>query len=381
MFARGGTAGVLDWVKLEAKAAARIERREVRDGFSGKVVVTRRPVGVVATIIPWNAPVSLVVSKMLAPLLAGCSVIIKPAPESPLSAYLVADAAVEVGLPEGVLSLLAGGRELGEYLITHPGVDRVSFTGSSAAGRRVAELCGERLKGVTLELGGKSAAIILPDADLERHTPTLIGSSLANNGQVCYATTRVIAPRSRSTEVIERLVSAVGEMKVGDPHLPDTAFGPLVASRQRDRVEGYIKSGLEEGAEVVLGGGRPPGLPTGWYVEPTIFTGVDNSMRIAREEIFGPVLCVIEYKDEDEAVSIANDSDYGLGGAVFTDDVEHGLAVAERIRTGTCRINEGPPGGGGEPFGGIKGSGLGRERGREGHESYFDLMSIALPPS
>jgi aldehyde dehydrogenase (NAD+) len=378
-FVRYGTEAVLGWIPLEAKAMERIETREVRDGFSGKVVVTRRPVGVIAAVIPWNAPISTVISKMLPPLLAGCPVIVKCAPETPLSVYLVAEAAIEAGLPEGVLSILAGGRELGEYLVTHPGVDRVSFTGSSAAGRRVAELCGGLLRGVTLELGGKSAAVLLDDLDLDRHVGAIIASSLPNNGQVCYATTRVLVPKSRSSEIVRRLVEQVGTMTVGDPHSSDTDLGAVVGARQRDRVEGYIKSGQDEGAKIALGGGRPDGLTTGWYVEPTIFIEVDSSMRIAREEIFGPVLCVQEYEDEDQAVAIANDSDYGLGGAVFTDDLQRGLTMAARIRTGTCKVNEAPPGGGGAPFGGVKSSGLGRERGREGHDSYFELSSITLP--
>ena len=214
---------------------------------------------------------------------------------------------------------------------------------------------------------------------MDQHLSTLIESSMPNNGQVCFATTRILVPRDQSADWTERLVAAVGGMKVGDPQEADTAFGPLVASRQRERVEGYIKSGREQGAKVVLGGGRPVGLSRGWYVEPTIFSNVDNSMRIAREEIFGPVVCIIDYDNEDDAVAIANDSEYGLGGAVFSDDVAHGLAVAARVQTGTCRINEAPPGGGGGPFGGVKRSGLGRENSKEGFESYYDLKSIALP--
>lgn len=373
------TAGMLDVVAHEVEAVSAVDTFEIRDGYAGKIVVAREPVGVVAGIIPWNAPFSLVLSKLLPAVLTGCPIVVKPAPETPLSAYLVAEAAIEAGLPPGVFSLVPGDREVGEYLVTHPGIDRVSFTGSSAAGARVASLCGERLKGATLELGGKSAAVVLPDADLDRDLGTLIASSMPNNGQVCYATTRIVAPKARSAELVDRLVTAVAAMKVGDPHDSDTAFGPLVASRQRDRVEGYIKSGREEGATVALGGGRPAKFTKGWYVEPTIFTHVDNSMRIAREEIFGPVVCVIEYGSEDEAVQIANDSEYGLGGAVFTTDVEHGLEFASRIKTGTCRINEAPPGGGGGPFGGVRRSGLGREHGREGYDSYFELKSVSLP--
>ena len=374
------TAGILGIVEHEVDAVAAIDTFEIRDGYAGKIVVTREPVGVVAGIIPWNAPFALVLSKLLPALLTGCPIVIKPAPETPLSAYLVGDAAIEAGLPPGVFSLVPGGREVGEYLVTHPGVDRVSFTGSSAAGARVAALCGQQLKNATLELGGKSAAVVFPDADLDRDLDALIASSMPNNGQVCYATTRILAPKERAAELVDRLVSAVAAMKVGDPHDPDTAFGPLVASRQRDRVEGYIQSGRDEGATIVLGGGRPSGLSTGWFVQPTIFTGVQGWMKIAREEIFGPVVCVMEYGSEDEALAIANDSDYGLGGAVFTSDIDHGLEFAAKIKTGTCRINEAPPGGGGGPFGGVRKSGLGREHAREGYDSYFELKSVALPP-
>jgi aldehyde dehydrogenase (NAD+) len=379
-FMHATTAGAIGAIPRAVKAAEEIPLVEIRDGSVGKIAVLREPVGVVAGIIPWNAPFPLVLSKMLPALLTGCPIIVKPAPETPLSAYLVAEAAVEVGLPEGVLSIVHGDREVGEYLVTHPGVDRVSFTGSSAAGSRVAALCGERLKSATMELGGKSAAIVLADADLERDLPALISSSIPNNGQVCYATTRILAPAGRRSEIVERMTEAIGSMKIGDPHDAETRFGPLVAARQRERVEGYLKAGKDAGATVALGGGRPAHLPKGWYVEPTIFTDVDNSMRIAQEEIFGPVVCVIDYDSEDQAIAIANDSEYGLGGAVFTSDIGHGLEIAARMETGTCRINEAPPGGGGGPFGGFKKSGIGRENAREGYESYYELKSIALPP-
>ena len=378
-FIAPGTEGMIANLDRWAALAEQITTRDIRDGSIGKVIVYRNPVGVVASIIPWNAPVPAVLARMAIALLAGCAVVMKPSPESPLSGFLVADAAREIGLPPGVFNLVPGGREVGEYLVQHPGVDKVSFTGSSIAGSRVAELCGRNLKRVTLELGGKSAAIVLEDADFDRQLPVLIGSSIPNSGQVCYATTRILAPRSRSKELVERLVDSVAAMKVGDPHDADTAIGPLAAARQRDRVEGYIASGRDEGATVALGGGRPGGLDRGWYVEPTIFTGVDNAMKIAREEIFGPVLCVIDYRDENEAIAIANDSSYGLGGAVFTTDLERGLRVAEQMATGTCRVNEAPPGGGGGPFGGVKRSGIGREYDREGFDSYFELKSVALP--
>jgi betaine-aldehyde dehydrogenase len=378
-FMHGITSGIMAWIGRELEEIDAIDTREIRDGGVGKILVSRDPIGVVAAIIPWNGPFAQVVSRILPSLLTGCPTIVKPAPETPLSSYIVAEAAIEAGLPEGVLSIVPGGREVGEHLVTHPGVDRVAFTGSSAAGSRVAALCGEKLKSATMELGGKSAAIILADADLDRDLPTLIASAMPNNGQMCFATTRILAPARRSAELVERLVDAVGSMKVGNPHDADTEFGPLVAERQRSRVEDYIKSGREQGATLALGGGRPAGLPTGWYVEPTIFTNVDNAMRIAREEIFGPVVCVIDYEDEDHAIAIANDSEFGLGGAVFTTDVDRGLEVARRIQTGSCLINEAPPGGGGGPFGGVKRSGLGRERGREGHDNYFEIQTITLP--
>lgn len=370
----------LNGLASQIETVAAIDLSEVRDGIAGKILVTRDPIGVVAGIVPWNGPIMAILSKMFSALLTGCPIVLKPPPETPLSPYLISDALVEVGLPDGVVSILPGGREVGEYLVGHPGIDKVTFTGSSAAGARVAALCGEQLKTVTLELGGKSAAIVLPDADLDRDLATMIGGSLPNNGQVCNATTRILAPRNRSAELVDRLVAAVGSMTVGDPHESTTDFGPLVASRQRDRVEGYISTGLAEGAVLALGGGRPASQPLGWYVEPTIFTGVSNSMQIAREEIFGPVLVVIDYDTVDEAIAIANDSDYGLGGAVYTSDVDHGLEVARRIKTGTCRINEAPMGGAGGPFGGVKRSGIGRENAREGHEGYYDVKTISLPP-
>jgi len=375
-----GTKGVLGMVSGQIDLIDSIPIGTVRDGLAGKILVSREPIGVVATIIPWNAPVPLIITRMLSGLLTGNTLVIKPPPESPLSAYLVGEAVIAAGLPEGVVSFVPGDGEMGEYLVTHPDVDKVSFTGGTVAGRRVAALCGENLKRSTLELGGKSAAILLEDVDLDQHLDTLIATSMPNTGQVCFATTRILVPRSRSDEVIDRFVTRLSGMKVGDPQDPETRFGPLVSARQRERVEGYIKAGTEEGAKIAIGGGRPADQSAGWYVEPTVFTGVDNGMRIAQEEIFGPVVAMIEYGTEDEAVGIANDSPYGLGGSVFTDDVDHGLEVAGRIKTGTAAVNEGPQGGGGGPFGGVKDSGLGRERGLEGYDSYYEVKSVALPP-
>jgi len=354
--------------------------REVRDGVVGKVVVLREPLGVVAGIVPWNAPVMAALTKILPSLLMGCPILLKPAPESPLSALLLAEAFEEAGLPPGLLSVLQGGVEVGQALVAHPGVDMVSFTGSTVAGRQIAATCGQQVKHAALELGGKSAAVVLDDADLDRYLPALVDNALRNTGQVCVATTRILVPRSQHDEIVDRLVEAVAAMKVGDPHDGATDFGPLASARQRERVEGYIAAGREEGAKVVLGGGRPVGLDRGWFVEPTIFVNVEPSMTVAQEEIFGPVLTVLAYDGDDDAVAIANDSVYGLGGAVYTSDPDRALAVAARIRTGTCQVNDGLPAGGGGPFGGYKQSGLGRERGPEGLESFLELKSVAFPP-
>jgi aldehyde dehydrogenase (NAD+) len=359
--------------------AALVRFREVRDGTVGKVVVMREPVGVTAAVTPWNSPVMVAVTKLFPSLLMGCPVVLKPAPESPLSAYVIAEAAVAAGLPAGVVSIINGGVQAGAYLVGHPGVDFVTFTGSRGGGRAIATACGDRLRPVVLELGGKSAAVILPGVDMGPYIPSLVANSLRNCGQICISTNRVLVQQDDRDTVVEQLADYVSRMKVGDPHDADTDFGPLAAGRQRDNAERFIASGLAEGAKVVLGGGRPAGQPKGWYVEPTIFTDVDNRMTIAQEEIFGPVLSVISYRDQDEAIAIANDSQYGLGGVVFAADVEHGLEVAAKIITGTCSVNGGPPSGGGGPFGGRKQSGLGCERAVEGLESFLELKSVALP--
>jgi aldehyde dehydrogenase (NAD+) len=353
---------------------------EVRSGLlTPEVLVAKEPVGVVGAIAPWNVPLFIAAAKLAPSLAAGCTVVFKPAPETPLDAFRLAEIFAEAGLPEGVLSVLPAGREVGEHLVTHPGVDKVTFTGSSLAGKRIGGLCGERLKRCTLELGGKSAAIILDDADLAATLPNLLPNSLMNNGQACVAQTRILAPRDRYDEVVEALVEQVKTMVVGDPLDPATEVGPLVASRQRDRVEGYLRSGQEEGAKVALGGGRPAGLDKGYYVEPTIFVDVDNKMKIAQEEIFGPVLAVIPYDGDDDAVAIANDSNYGLCGSVWTGDNDRGLGIARQVRTGTYMLNASVPMDFATPFGGYKESGVGREFGPEGLEIFLEKKSIALP--
>ena len=353
---------------------------EDRQGLLGGTVhVVSKPVGVVGAIVPWNFPQCLAMFKLAPLLAAGCTVVIKPSPETVLDSLLLADAIIEAGLPPGVVNIVPGGRDLGAYLVEHPGVDKVAFTGSSAAGRTIARRCGELLRPVTLELGGKSAAIVLDDADLSQATEALFAATLLNNGQTCYLGTRVLAPRSRYDEVLEVFSGLAGALVVGDSLEPSTQIGPMTSARQRDRVEGYIEKGRTEGARVVAGGGRPQDQDRGWFVQPTIFADVENSHTIAREEIFGPVLSVIPYEGVDEAVEIANDSDFGLGGSVWTGDHERGEAVARRVQTGSIGINHyaiDPV----APFGGVKASGLGRELGPEGLAAYLQVQSIYEAP-
>ncbi len=358
--------------------AAEFPWEETRTGLFGQTRVRKEPAGVAACIIPWNVPLFIAMNKLAPALLAGCSVVLKPAPETPIDAIMLGEMFMEAGLPEGVLSVIPAGREVGEYLVKHPGVDKISFTGSTAAGRRVGALAAEQLKRCSLELGGKSAAIVLEDVDLASAAPMLVFSGMMNSGQACAAQTRILAPRSRYDEIVEAVATTASFMKVGDPSAPDTVLGPLVAERQRDRVEGYIAKGKDEGAKLVTGGGRPADLPVGWYVEPTVFADVDNNMTIAREEIFGPVLSVIPYDGEADAISIANDSDYGLGGSVWTADAEHGLEVARQVRTGTLGINW-YAFDMGSPFGGYKCSGIGREDGPEGLDDFCETKSILMP--
>ncbi|MET0149393.1 MAG: aldehyde dehydrogenase family protein, partial [Acidimicrobiales bacterium] len=284
----GATLMVADYY---ANLAKDFTFEEERQGLMSSVLVRREPVGVVGAIVPWNVPLYVTMLKLAPALAAGATMVLKPAPESPLSAYLLAEALEEAGLPKGVVNVLPAGREVGEHLVRHPGVDKIAFTGSTAAGMKIASICGEQLKRYTLELGGKSAAIILDDADVDTTLDNLLQvAGLMNNGQACVAQTRVLASRAKYDEIVSGLATRMAAVKVGDPAEMDTEVGPLVAERQRDRVEKYIVQGQEEGAEVVVGGGRPAGQDTGWYVEPTLFAKVTNDMRIAQEEIFGPVI-------------------------------------------------------------------------------------------
>lgn len=346
-----------------------------RSGPTVELEIRRVPVGVVGAIVPWNVPLNLSLLKIAPALLAGCTVVLKPPEEAPLSSLLIGEAAAEVGLPDGVLSILTADRETSELLVRHPGVDKVSFTGSSRAGRRVAALCGEQLKRVSLELGGKSAAVVLPDADLDTVIPALVPTTILNNGQICYNQTRVLVERDQYGTVVDALTAAYAGMRVGDPFDERTDVGPLVSAAQRDRVEDHIRIGRQEGARITTGGSRPAGLDRGYYVEPTVFDQVDNGMRIAQEEIFGPVVAVIPYHGEEEAIRIANDSMYGLSGSVWTSDDEHGRAVARRIRSGSVGVNHVWP----DPlgtYGGFKQSGFGREGGPESVDAYVEIQTV-----
>jgi aldehyde dehydrogenase (NAD+) len=345
--------------------------------LGGDLVIRHEPIGVVAGIVPWNYPQTLSSFKYAPALAAGNAVVLKPSPETVLDSYVFAEAVRAAGLPPGVVNIVPGGRELGAYLVQHRDVDKVAFTGSTAAGRQIAEVCGRLLRPVSLELGGKSAAIILDDADLDLATigQNLFAATLVNNGQTCYAGTRILAPRSRYAEVVDVFAAFAGSLRVGDALDPATLIGPLVAERQRDRVERYIAKGISDGARLVTGGGRPAGLDKGWFVEPTIFADVDNNSVIAQEEIFGPVLSIIEYTDDDDAVRIANQSDYGLGGSVWTTDRDRARALVRRVRTGTMGINNYLPDPAG-PWGGVKSSGLGRELGPGAIAAYQNLKTV-----
>jgi len=343
------------------------------------VHVLKEPVGVVAAIVPWNMPQFLIVTKLVPALLAGCTVVLKPAPESPLNALLLSEMLAETGLPDGVVNVVIGDRSIGEALVAHSALDKVSFTGSTAAGRAVATAAAANLTKVSLELGGKSAAIVLDDAAPDQVAAGIRSASLSNSGQICNALTRVLVPQARHDDYVDAIAAEMTRIAVGDPNDPETQMGPLVSQRQQQRVRDYIQIGQSEGAQLITGGtDMPAGIDRGWYVRPTLFANADNSMRIAREEIFGPVITVIPYRDDQNAIAIANDSDYGLAGSVWTEDPDRAFKIADRIRTGTFGINQGYTMDPFAPFGGVKASGYGRELGPEGLDSYLDTKSIAI---
>ncbi|WP_421864065.1 aldehyde dehydrogenase [Parvibaculum sp.] len=348
-----------------------------RAGLFGRVIVRQEPIGVCGLIVPWNFPLAIIAFKLGAALAAGCTTVVKPAPETPLDAYILAEVCEQIGFPKGVINVVVAGREDSELLVRHPDVDKISFTGNSVVGRRIASICGEQLKRCTLELGGKSAAIVLEDADPAMVVPGLVPNGILNTGQACAAQTRLLIPRSRYREYVDAIGDFLRAVPTGDPMDPTMQLGPLVAERQRERVLGYIEKGRAEGARLVVGGGRPAGLGKGWYVEPTLFADVKNEMTIAREEIFGPVLVAIPYDSQEDAIRISNESDYGLSGSVWTKDIERGIEIGRQVRTGTYNVN------GfiidfGSPFGGYKASGIGREFGPEGIACFSEYKSIAI---
>ncbi|MCC4616112.1 aldehyde dehydrogenase [Xanthomonas campestris pv. asclepiadis] len=343
----------------------------------GHVHIVQEPVGVVATITPWNAPLVLLCYKVAAALAAGCTVVAKPSPETPIDAYILAECISAAGVPDGVFNLLPGGREVGEHLIRHPQVDKVSFTGSTQAGRLIGVACAERLARVGLELGGKSAAIVLDDADIAKVLPSLVPYSMPITGQVCFALTRVLVPAPRRDEILQAYCAAIGALKLGDPFAAETGMGPLALGRQLERVQSYIAQGSAEGARLVMGGGRPTHLPRGFFLEPTVFAGVTPDMTIAREEIFGPVVSFIDYHDEADLITKVNASDFGLHGTVYSEDPDRAYRIARRVRSGSHAIN-GMWVDFDMPFGGVKHSGIGREGGIEGLHAFLETRTIYL---
>ncbi|MEV0110073.1 aldehyde dehydrogenase family protein [Nocardia sp. NPDC050799] len=341
----------------------------------GHTVVRRVPVGVAALITPWNFPLGLIVVKLGPALLAGCTVVIKPAPETPMATRLLMAAVAAAGIPAGVVNLVTGGTVAGRALVEHPGVDKISFTGSTEVGRAIARSCGERLRPVTLELGGKSPAIVLDDVDTAVLAANLLKVTMRNTGQTCKACTRLLVPAERHDELAELAAAVVAAAPLGDPRDPATFFGPVVSARQRDRVAGYLAAGHAAGAEALTGGGVATRFRRGYYVEPTVFARVTPEMRIAREEIFGPVLAVLPYRGLDEAIAIANDSPYGLAATVFGADEQRATAVAERLATGNVGINH-YGSNAAAPFGGHRDSGLGTEFAAEGLHAYLQFTSI-----
>ncbi|MFB8388275.1 aldehyde dehydrogenase [Microbacterium sp. NPDC055910] len=361
--------------------ADRFAWTEARSWEGGSGYIVREPIGVVGVIIPWNGPVATAALKIAPALAAGCTVILKPAPECAVEILMLAEAIEAAGLPEGVVSILPAQREESEHLVTHPAVDKITFTGSTAVGRRLMALCAERIARVTLELGGKSAGIIADDIPLEDFLVGLAFAGIGHSGQVCAAITRILVPRERQEEVVQALKTVYESVKVGDPREPDTILGPLVSARQRERVLEYVEIGKAEGARLVTGGAAPADLPTGFYVQPTLFADVTPDMRIAQEEIFGPVVTVIPFDSIDEAVEIANGTIYGLSGAVYARDTALAEDIARRVRTGQMSINAWDMCVT-EPFGGFKQSGLGREGNVEGLSGFVEsklIQGASLP--
>ena len=351
---------------------------ETRKGMMvDTAIIAREPVGVVVGIAPWNAPFGIMMNKVAYSLIAGCTVIMKPSPETPLEAYIIAEAAEEAGLPPGTVNLVPAGREASDHLIHSKDIDKVSFTGSSAAGMHIASVCGAKMTRATFELGGKSAAIVRDDFPLEAAAQILGNTITVLSGQVCAMLSRAIVTKDRHDELAEKIAEVMKGVKIGDPSDPDTQLGPLAMKRQLERVEMYIEEGKKGGADLVTGGQRPAHMNKGYYMEPTLFANVDNKSRIAQEEIFGPVLCLIPAEDEEDAIRIANESDFGLNGSVLTGDAQAAYDIARKVRTGVVGQN-GMRMEFGQPFGGFKQSGIGREGGEEGLWSFLETKTILL---
>lgn len=346
----------------------------------GNSLVVREPIGVVGCITPWNFPLSQITLKIAPALVAGCTVVLKPSEIAPVNALILAEIIHEAGLPPGVFNLVNGlGPVVGEVLATHPEVDMLSFTGSTRAGKRVTELASQSVKRVALELGGKSASVILDDADLEAAVKGTVSACMLNSGQTCSAHTRMLVPASRYQDIKTLAQAAIARFNIGPSLEEGSKLGPLVSAAQRDRVLGFIRLGIEEGAEVIAGGAELPPFAKGYFVQPTIL-GIKSTDTLAQEEIFGPVLVVMTYQDEEEAVTIANSTIYGLGGAVWAGTDEHAIKIARRIRTGQIDINGGPFNAN-APFGGYKQSGNGRENGVYGLEEFLEFKSLQLKPA
>ena len=370
----GGALRMLGEIAALGESFAWIEH--VTPETCGAPIIVREPVGVVAAIAPWNSPFMIMITKVGYSLIAGCCVVMKPSPETPLEAYIIAEEAEAVGFPAGVINLVCGDRAAADHLVNNPDVDKVSFTGSTVAGKRIAQVCGERIARYSLELGGKSAAIVrddMPTAD----AAAILGNTITLlSGQICAMLTRAIVPRARHDELAEAIAGVMRGVKIGHSRDPGVQLGPLAMVRQLDRVEGYIAEGRRT-ADLITGGGRPAHLNKGYFIEPTLFANVDNTSRIAQEEIFGPVLCLIPAEDEEDAIRIANQSNYGLHGSVLTRDADAAWRIAREMRTGMIGQN-GMRTQPGMPFGGFKQSGIGREGGAEGLLPYIETKSILL---
>ena len=369
----GGTASLAAIAGL-ATSFSFVEKRPSQ--AVNTAIVAREPVGVVAGIAPWNAPYSIMANKVAYTLVAGGTIIVKPSPETPLEAYIIAEAAEAVGLPAGVLNLVTGDRDASDHLVSNPGVDKVSFTGSTVAGRRIAEVCGSRIARCSLELGGKSAAIVRDDFPIEVAAAILGNTITVMSGQVCAMLSRAIVPKARHDQLAEAIKGVMQGIRIGHSDAPDTQLGPLAMKRQLERVESYVEEGRRT-ADLVTGGSRPAHMNKGYFLEPTLFANVDNRSRIAQEEIFGPVLCLIPAEDEEDAIRIANESNFGLNGSVLTNDADAAYRIARRMRTGGVGQN-GMRMDFNLPFGGFKQSGIGREGGEEGLWPYLETKTILL---